>query len=115
MSSAAMFGSGSEQVNPTQYDLLARIASELNRVPGRVMVLGHTDDQPIKSPRFKDNFDLSQQRAQNVAAVLGRSLSDSRRMEVTGAGDSQPIALPPGDPANRARNRRVEIVLIPET
>ncbi|RBB29108.1 type VI secretion system protein TssL, partial [Xanthomonas oryzae pv. oryzae] len=95
--------------------LLERVAAALEQVPGRVVVVGHTDDQPVRSLRFKDNFALSARRAESVGAVLAAGLRDRRRVQTSGAGDSQPIALPPQLPGNRARNRRVEILLIPET
>ncbi len=40
-----------------------RLTSALNKVPGRVLVVGHTDDQPIRSLRYQDNFELSRERA----------------------------------------------------
>ncbi|KTF40552.1 type VI secretion system protein TssL, long form [Xanthomonas translucens] len=114
ISSAAMFVSGGTEVDPRQHGLLRRIAAALQRVPGRVLVIGHTDDQPVRSLRIKDNYALSTLRAENVGALLAAGLSDPRRIETSGAGDSQPLATPPQLAENRARNRRVEIVLIPE-
>ncbi|MEI2429913.1 type VI secretion system protein TssL, long form [Lysobacter yananisis] len=112
---AAMFPSASAEVDAAQRPLLARVAAALDRLPGRIVVVGHTDDQPVRSLAFRDNFELSARRAQNVGALLAANLRDPRRIEHSGAGDSQPIAVPAQLPANRARNRRVEIVLIPET
>ena len=109
-----MFPSGGADVAPGQAALLSRIAKALNQVRGRIVVVGHTDDQPIRSLRFKDNFELSAARARNVSAILSRDLSDPRRIESSGAGSSQPVATPPNLPANRARNRRVEILFVPE-
>ncbi|RRJ41652.1 type VI secretion system protein TssL [Xanthomonas vasicola pv. musacearum] len=115
LASASMFPSGSAELDADQTRLLERVAAALEQVPGRVVVVGHTDDQPVRSLRFKDNFALSARRAQSVGAVLAAGLRDPRRVQTSGAGDSQPIALPPQLPGNRARNRRVEILLIPET
>lgn len=114
ISSAAMFVSGGTEVDARQHPLLRRIAEALNSAPGRVVVVGHTDDQPVHSLRIKDNYALSSLRAENVGALIAAGLSDPRRIETSGAGDAQPIATPPHLPENRARNRRVEIVLIPE-
>ncbi|KPL48866.1 membrane protein [Xanthomonas axonopodis] len=115
LASEAMFPSGSADLDADQTRLLERVATALEQVPGRVVVVGHTDDQPVRSLRFKDNFALSARRAESVGAVLAAGLRDPRRVQTSGAGDSQPIALPPQLPRNRARNRRVEILLIPET
>ncbi|SEW01584.1 type IVB secretion system protein IcmH/DotU [Luteibacter sp. 329MFSha] len=109
-----MFPSGGADVAADRAALLSRIARALNQVRGRVVVVGHTDDQPIRSLRFKDNMELSAARARNVGAVLARDLTDPRRIETSGAGASQPVATPADVPANRARNRRVDILFVPE-
>ncbi|MGF6712086.1 type VI secretion system protein ImpK [Luteibacter sp. W1I16] len=109
-----MFPSGGAEVAPEQAALLSRVARALDQLRGRIVVVGHTDDQPIRSLRFKDNFELSAARARNVSAILSRDLRDPRRVESSGAGASQPVATPPDLPANRARNRRVEILFMPE-
>ncbi len=105
-----LFASGSATVNPAQRDTLRRIADALQRVPGRVVVKGHTDDQPIRSLRFGDNFSLSQQRALSVVTALGQTLGDTSSIGHVGAGSTEPRYRPESDPANRPRNRRVEIV-----
>jgi len=110
----AMFASGGVEVNGRQLPLLHKITAALNQVPGRVIVVGHTDDQPIHSLKFKDNFALSAARAQSVLQILTQGLDNPGRVESTGAGASQPIALPADTPDNRTRNRRVEIKFIPE-
>ncbi|MBN6112334.1 type VI secretion system protein TssL, partial [Xanthomonas sp. CFBP 8700] len=71
------------------------------------------DDQPLRSLRFKDNYALSAARAEAVAQLLGQRLSVPGRIESAGAGDSQPVAVPPDLAANRTRNRRVEILFQP--
>jgi type VI secretion system protein ImpK len=105
-----LFASGQAAVNPTYTDTLLRIADAVDEVPGRVLVVGHTDDQPLRSLRYRDNFELSRERAVSVVQVLRRALDTPGRLEFTGAGDSQPRYRPPSEPDNRARNRRVEIV-----
>ncbi|WP_448099470.1 type IVB secretion system protein IcmH/DotU [Luteibacter yeojuensis] len=114
LAATSMFPSGGADVAPEQVALLTRVARALDQLRGRIVVVGHTDDQPIRSLRFKDNFELSAARARNVSAILSRDLRDPRRVESSGAGASQPVATPPGLPANRARNRRVEILFMPE-
>jgi type VI secretion system protein ImpK len=105
-----LFASGSADVNPAYTETLQRIAAAINQVPGRVLVVGHTDDQPLRSLRYRDNFDLSRERAVGVVKLLQARLATPGRLEWTGAGSSQPRYQPPSDPNNRARNRRVEIV-----
>jgi type VI secretion system protein ImpK len=113
LSGAGMFASGGVDVNAQEVPLLRAITAALNQVSGRVIVVGHTDDQPIHSLQFKDNFALSAARAKSVVKILENGLNDPGRIESSGAGSSQPIALPPDTPANRARNRRVDLIYIP--
>lgn len=114
LAATGMFPSGGADVAAKDEALIGRIGKVLDSLRGRIVVVGHTDDQPIRSTRFKDNFELSTARAKNVGAILARQLADPRRIETSGAGDSQPVATPPSLPANRARNRRVDILFIPE-
>jgi type VI secretion system protein ImpK len=110
----AMFASGGTEVAARQIPMLHAITAALNQVPGRVVVVGHTDDQPVHSLKFKDNYALSAERARAVVQILSQGIDNAGRLESSGAGSSQPIALPPDLPANRARNRRVEILYSPE-
>lgn len=114
LSSTGMFASGGVDVADSEVPLLHKITAALNQVQGRVIVVGHTDDQPIRSLKYKDNFELSAARARSVMQILGEGLDNPARLESSGAGSSQPIALPPDLPTNRTRNRRVEIMFIPE-
>lgn len=113
LNAATMFASGGADVDPAQRPLLAQIAAALDPLRGRVVVVGHTDDQPLRSALWKDNYALSTARAQAVASVLGAALHEPARVEAVGAGDSQPVAVPAQLPANRARNRRVDILFQP--
>lgn len=114
LNAAAMFASGGTTVAAKQIPMLHEITAALNQVPGRVVVVGHTDDQPVHSLRFKDNYALSAERARSVLQILSQGIDNPARLESSGAGSSQPIALPANLPDNRARNRRVEILYSPE-
>lgn len=105
-----LFASGSATVNPAHLDTLQRVTAALNQVPGRVLVVGHTDDQPVRSLRFQDNFELSRERALSVVEILRSSIDNDARLTWNGVGSSQPRYRPESDPDNRARNRRVEII-----
>jgi type VI secretion system protein ImpK len=89
--------------------LLARIQSALMAMPGQVLITGHTDNQPIRTPRFPSNWHLSQERADVVRAELGKQVA-SERLRAEGRADTQPITSN-ATPAERARNRRVEVTL----
>ena len=98
-----LFASGSATLNARYDDMMGRIAAAFNQVPGRVIVEGHTDDQPLRSIRYRDNFELSRERAMSVVNVLRESVTPSR-LTARGVGSAQPKY------PERSRNRRVEIV-----
>jgi type VI secretion system protein ImpK len=105
-----LFASGSAAVNPRYQTVISAIGAALNRVPGRVTVIGHTDDQPVHSLSFANNSELSRARALAVIGLLKPALDSPGRLEAVGRGSDQPRYLPADVPENRARNRRVEIV-----
>jgi type VI secretion system protein ImpK len=105
-----LFASARASVNPAYEATLAKITAALNQVPGRVMVVGHTDDQPIKSLQFPDNFELSRARALSVGEILKKTIDNPARLNWRGVGSSEPRYRPESEPENRARNRRVEII-----
>jgi type VI secretion system protein ImpK len=109
-----LFPSGSATPNPAYEQLLDRIATELNAVPGRVLVEGHTDSQPLRSLTYRNNFELSRERAVNVARILQRTIDNPARLEWNGVGSSRPLYQPDSTVENRARNRRVEIIHVRE-
>ena len=105
------FEPGSATIADKVLPLLGRIAEALNAVPGQVLITGHTDSVPIRSARFPSNWHLSQERAKSVAQLLGATVAPAR-LSAEGRADSEAVA-PNDTPANRARNRRVEITLYP--
>jgi type VI secretion system protein ImpK len=110
-----LFASGSAALDPGYEKTLGQVSAALDRVPGRVMVVGHTDAQPIQSLRYRNNFDLSRERAVSVARILQKSMVNSGGIEWNGVGSSKPLVSPEQTPADRARNRRVEVVHYPES
>lgn len=110
-----LFASGSATVNPAYYDSLRRIARALNEVPGRAFVIGHTDDQPLRSFRFENNAELSRARAINVTEILKLAIDNPGRLSAEGHGSSEPRYTPASSAENRARNRRVEIIHVSES
>ncbi|HEX3846089.1 MAG TPA: type IVB secretion system protein IcmH/DotU [Steroidobacteraceae bacterium] len=105
-----LFGSGSGRINARYLPLLKELGTTLERFPGRVIVVGHTDSRPIRSLEYRDNYDLSRDRAQRVADAIKANLTNPARVDAVGLGASKPRYTPPDDPANQARNRRVEIL-----
>ena len=73
---------------------------------------GHTDNQPIKSKRFRSNWELSTQRAVEVVNFMIDSGMEPKRVSAAGYSDQSPVA-PNDTPENKAKNRRIEITLVP--
>ncbi len=108
----SFFGSGKAEPNTQSLPVLKRIGEALAQVKGDVQVVGHSDNQPIRSLRFPSNWHLSSARAESVRAALVAQVSEPR-MRAIGKAEAEPVA--PNDTAeNRARNRRVDIILAPE-
>ncbi|MDD5367112.1 MAG: DotU family type VI secretion system protein [Gallionellaceae bacterium] len=105
-----LFDAGSADLNAALVPVITRIADALNNVAGTVIVTGHTDDRPIRSLRFPSNYHLSLERANSVVQLLDKSLKEPSRVRAEGMADAQPLAAN-DTPANRALNRRVEILL----
>lgn len=106
-----LFASGSAELESTYIPLIQRIADALKGVPGNVVVAGHTDNQRLLSARFPSNWHLSQARADVVRDMLAARAGSPGRFEAEGRGDTEPIA-PNDTPANRAKNRRVDITIL---
>lgn len=108
---AGLFASGRAELDPAMLPLLACLGRELAREPGRILVVGHTDDRPIRTARFPSNWELSRARALAVRAALAPAFPDPARLAVDGRADTEPVASN-AEEAGRARNRRVEILLV---
>lgn len=106
----AMFSPGAAAVNSAMGPLIAKIAGEIVKVPGKVTVTGYTDNVPIKSRQFASNEALSEERATQVMQMLQSAGVPASRLESIGKGDSGPIG-DNGTVQGRALNRRVEITV----
>ena len=106
-----LFRSGGSVVKAGDIDLLKRIASALDEFPGKVLVTGHTDSDPIRTLKFPSNWHLSVARAKSVLGVLAADSSDSSRFEAEGRGDKEPLATNKTK-AGKALNRRVEVTVL---
>ncbi len=105
-----LFASGSARLETGVEAVILRVADALERVPGAILVTGHTDDVPIRTARFPSNWELSTERAASVVKLIAGKLKDPARLRAEGLADSAPAAA--NDSAsNRARNRRVTIIL----
>jgi len=109
-----LFNLGSADIRPGGRIVLDRIAAVIQKTSNHVRVEGHTDNVPINTKRFPSNWELSTSRAVNVIKYLAKERKiKPQRLSAVGYGESKPV-FPNDTPENRARNRRVEIVIVTE-
>jgi type VI secretion system protein ImpK len=106
---SGLFASASATLQSDYVPLVRRIGEALTRLPGRVLVTGHSDSAPIKTLRFPSNWHLSQARADSVRNLLAEVTGEPGRFTAEGRAATEPLV--PDNPRD-ARNRRVEILLI---
>lgn len=104
------FKTASAELNDDYFDVIDEIREVLRVKPGKVFVEGHTDNIPIKTARFRSNWELSSSRAVSVAHELMKDEINERRFAISGYSDTVPLVAN-NSRDNRARNRRVEIVI----
>jgi chemotaxis protein MotB len=111
---AGTFGVGSAELSDAAKGVLGEVADALADVDHPVRIEGHTDDVPIRTAKYKSNWELSTARATNVVSffVEERGLPPSR-FSAAGYGEFRPRAANTTG-ANRAANRRVDIVILNE-
>lgn len=109
---ALLFDSGKATLKSATIRELDHIRSVLReKYNGKqIDVIGHTDSDPIKKSKWKDNWELSAERALTVTRYLIDRGSPEDRIRAIGCGESQPIASN-ATASGKAKNRRVEIVV----
>lgn len=113
MPNDVMFDSGRIVIKPAGRLALAAVARALVTVRDRrFTVVGHTDDVPIHTGRFRQNWDLSTARAVEVTLFLIENGLSAQALAAAGQGEFEPL-VPNDSVEHRARNRRVEIELEP--
>lgn len=109
-----IFRSGSAEVEKSSAEDIIKIGRDiLSKIPDKyIRVEGHTDDVPIKTSAFPSNWELSGARANNVLKLLVEQGGVNPKMiSFIGYGENQP-RVPNDSDANRAKNRRVDIVIL---
>ncbi|MBK6410477.1 MAG: OmpA family protein [Flavobacteriales bacterium] len=107
-----LFPSGSTTVDAKGREALSSLAKAIeNDKDVNIMVEGHTDtDKVLPGAAYKDNWDLSVLRATSVVRILQESSKiDPKRITAAGKGEYEPA-----DPDDKAKNRRIEVVLAPD-
>lgn len=112
MDNKLLFQSGSAAVDTKGHELIGKLAKAIeNEKDLNILVEGHTDtDRVAPGSAFRDNWDLSVMRATSVVRILLEgSRIDPVRITAAGRGEHIPV-----DPADKAKNRRIEIILAPD-
>lgn len=107
-----LFRPGKATLKASAKTELNHIVSVLNQKYGSrlIDIVGHTDSDPIKKSKWKDNWELSSQRALSVLRQLNSNGIPDDRIRAVGCGKGRSIA-PNTTSSGKARNRRVEIVV----
>lgn len=109
---AAFFPSAEDSVLPIAFPSLQKVAEAIRKLPNPVRLEGHTDAVPIHNSRFHSNWELSAARSIAMLELFtGRFALPHTRFAVAGYADTAPIAGNEKE-EGRARNRRVDIVIL---
>jgi chemotaxis protein MotB len=108
-----LFDPGKTDIKAQGKDAIAQVTQILAGIDGRkFQVTGHTDNIPIKSARFKSNWELSTARAVEVTKLMISDGMDAKRLSAAGYADELPVGDNATDDGRRT-NRRIEIVVQP--
>ena len=112
-----LFESGSAALDNSGATVLGKVATQLKKSSHQILVIGHTDNKPIRptlAKQYPSNWELAGARAASVVRLFAQSGLPSKRMLAVSVADSQPVASNKTE-EGRARNRRIEIRLRPVT
>jgi len=113
MSDKILFDPGKDDLKKEGKAALEEVTKILIGIPDRAFqVAGHTDNVPIKSRKFKSNWELSTARAVNVVRFMTESGMKPERLSAAGYGEFDPVGDNSTD-EGRQQNRRIEITLMP--
>ncbi|MCX7977378.1 MAG: OmpA family protein [Bdellovibrionaceae bacterium] len=112
LAASSFFDQGSAKLRPEGLSTLDKVALLLSETDAKLVVEGHTDDRPVIGGRFPSNWELASARATTVVRYLIQVHKiDPSRLAAMSYADQKPIA-PNDTEENRAKNRRIEILII---
>ncbi|MBW9151934.1 flagellar motor protein MotB [Clostridium estertheticum] len=108
-----IFESGNAEIIDKSKPVLNSINALISTFPNDIVIEGHTDNEPISNSKYKNNWQLSSDRALQVLEyfVVTKGQARPNRFKSVACGEYQPIAANNSD-ANRALNRRVNILIV---
>jgi len=111
LASSALFPSGSDQFSEKGLKAISKIGAILKASGKKIIVQGHTDNQPINTERFASNWELSAARATRIVRYLSsRHNIQGDRLVAVAYADQKPIASN-DTKEGRSKNRRIEIMM----
>jgi len=114
LSSDILFPSGKTTLTDEGKAAIAELCETLKTLEERsFLIVGHSDPTPIKTKRFPSNWELSSQRAIEVSRLMIESGVKPEMLTAAGQAEFDPISEN-DTPENMAKNRRVEIILLPK-
>jgi len=111
---AALFPSGEDVIAKDTFSSIRTIAEAMQKIPNPARMEGHTDAIPIHNSRFRSNWELSAARSIALLEALTSFGVDKDRLSIGGYADTNPIEDNDTE-AGRAKNRRVDIIILNET
>lgn len=114
LSSDILFSSGSAKLTDDGKKAISELCNTLKEIRDRnFLIVGHSDATPMRTQRFPSNWELSSQRAIEVVKIMIESGVAPEILSAAGSAEFDPVAQNDTD-ANKAQNRRVEIVFMPK-
>jgi chemotaxis protein MotB len=112
---AALFPSGTDDIAPESRASVSKVAAAIRQIPNPVRLEGHTDSIPIHNARFRSNWELSSARSIALLSLMSDDFDvPASRLSIGGYADNAPLADNDTE-EGRARNRRVDIIILNET
>lgn len=110
------FSTGSARLNSEDNSTLEELAEMLKKSPNMNLIIeGHTDDRPINTARYQDNWDLSVARSVAIVRKLIGMGVNPKQLTAAGKGEYHPrVTEDPTSAETRAANRRSEVIIVPQ-
>ena len=109
-----LFDSGKADIKPNSIPVLDTIATIIKQTDNEIVAEGNTDNVPVNNAQYRSNWELSTERALSIVKYLIEKKDiNPNRISLKGYGEFNPIA-PNDTDANKAKNRRVDILVVEE-
>lgn len=110
-----LFETGKSELKEESLPILNLLTEYVKKIPNDIIIEGHTDNVPISNYKYKDNWQLSAARAYTVMSYfLNKQQLEANRFSAMFYGEQKPV-VSNDTPENRAKNRRVNILIVTES